>query len=286
MNKRTNIFIILISLFLVGTIYIIITDSKPAITYFSHDDQTSFEDNYTNLEFASEKGKNAYEISWNSGSKVDKSIYLRQDASLLFDNGRLRGVKSKWVQNTDIISLKENVSSEDSSFFQAISIHHGEIHYPDDEIKSIQQMSYDELFVVDSPNTVLESFHVPDNEFKKEWKELLVRTTKQQLLYHWHQLTGYFQINYEDYHAIPFTSLYKYHKKPLPSFNQEQTNQIIGQLWEGIYKNYIVPAANSEENNLKSFVPIILVEKQKDHLLVLYELNGTKQRLIQNLPPF
>ncbi|WP_188453657.1 hypothetical protein [Virgibacillus oceani] len=281
MNKWTFICILISFIILAGFLYIGRLSSLPAITYFPIDQETTFEDSHTSIEFYSQQDNNSYDISWTSNSKSDKKVYLRQDASLLFDNGRLKGVLSKWRQNEDIIQLNQKLTNEDSGYFQAISFHHGEIHYPDDKIKSIHQMSYDELYVIDSPTTPLESFKEPKGEFENEWKNLLDLTTKQQLLYHWNRLMNYFDINKEDYISVPLTSLYKYNEENLPNMTLVQTDQIIGQLWEGLYKNYILPATSPSDNKLSSYIPIVLFDKKSTHLFVLYEVNGKKERLIQ-----
>lgn len=282
MKNWVFITIALLSIALFGIVYFVKMNDAPAITYFPIDEETSFTYANSNLELSTPKGSDSYEIDWTSNSRSDKEMYLRQDASLLFDKGRLRGVRSKWVQDTESIYLEDSLLSEDSSYFQVISFHHGEIHYPNDEIKSIHQMSNDHLYVIDSPATSLEAFKSPENNDQKEWKNLLDRTTKQQLLHHWHQLFTHFDISHESYLAVPLTNLYRYNNESLPSMTQEQTNKIIGQLWEGVYKNYIIPAASTENNKLESYVPIVLFDKENDHLLVLFELNGKKERLIQN----
>ncbi|MFC4558812.1 hypothetical protein ACFO3D_11380 [Virgibacillus kekensis] len=287
MKKQTIIIITVLTAGITASFLIWNLNSVPAITYFPTDKQTSFEYANTNLDMLSEKTVDTYEVLWNISSKSDRTLYLRQDASLLFVNGVLRGIRSKWEEDTAGIEIKEKLSGEDSSYFQSISYHHGEVHYPDDRIKSIHTMTYDQLYVIDSPNTPLESFKVPKDDYETQWSTLLIHTTHQQLLYSWKQLINHFQINNESYLAVPLTRLYKYNHEPLPSFTQDQTNQIIGQLWEGLYKNYILTAKNIEEGEqLNSYIPIILFDKQNKHLIVLYELNGEKHRLIQQYPDF
>lgn len=286
MNKRVLLFITILFVSLLLGLYTWQSNVVPSITYFPMDKETSFEKACTKLEMISERTNDSYEITWGSISKSERELYLRQDATLLFDNGMLRGIRSKWVEGTDSIQIKENLYGEDSSYFQAISYHHGEVHYPDDQIKSIHQMTYDQLYVIDSPNTILESFKTPQNDYETQWATLLDHTTHQQLLYSWKQLIHYFNINNEAYFAVPLTNLYKYNSQPLPSFTQEQTNQIIGQLWEGFYKNYIINAKNMEKNQLKSYIPLVLFDRQNKHLIVLYELNGEKEQLIQQYPEF
>ncbi|WP_174613805.1 hypothetical protein [Virgibacillus ihumii] len=265
-------------------LYLIDNETLPVITYFPMDEETKFDHVSTRLTLIEQTDKDSYEISWETNSKSERDVYLRQDVALLFDNGRLRGVQSKWMENTAVIRMKQKLVSDDSSHFQAIAYHHGEVHYPDDQIKSIHRMSHDQLYVIDSPNTQLESFKIPENEMEDEWVRLLEHTTNQQLIYYWRNLTNHFKINSDKYIPVPLTHLYKYNNESLPSFTQEQTNQIIGQLWEGLYKNYILTAKNSEK--LKSYVPLILFDKNNKHLLVVYALNGTKEKLIQQYPKF
>ncbi|TMN20970.1 hypothetical protein [Lentibacillus cibarius] len=269
-------------------IYIWQTSTSPAITYFEEDKETNYHKTSTYLKLLSEESRDSYEVGWNSQSVSERELYLRQDVSLLFHNGRLRGVKSKWKENASTIKLKEKVTGEDSNYYQAITYHHGEVHYPDDRITSIQQMSYDQLYVIDSPNTALRSFKKAESDFEYEWKRLLRHTTQQQLAYSWNQLMEHFQVDKSSYRAVPLTALKRFNQEALPSFTPAQTNQIIGQLWEGLYKNYIIPlvTSKSKSETLTSYTPVILFDKQKTHLMVLYEINGEKKRLIQKYPAF
>lgn len=279
------LFSILFLLFitLASFIYFEHTRSIQTITYFPIDTNTSFTTASTKIALTSEKDQQPYNISWTSQSKSNKQVYLRQDASILFANGRLKGVASKWQENTDKIYLKKELSCENSSYFQAISFHYGEVHYPEDEIKSIQQMSHDALYVANSPTVPIEPFSTPQNRFTAEWKEKLDTTTKQQLIYHWNELMQHFQIASGDYHSIPLTSLYLYNERSLPAMSQAQTDQIIGKLWEGLYKNYIIPATSGTSQLESSYIPLVLVAKDRTHLLVLFQLDGKKEKLIQRI---
>lgn len=273
--------IILCSGIILATICIINVQTKPAITYFPIDQDTTFSTAKTSLSLFTEKGNDNYKLLWQTNSTTDIPVYLRQDVSLLFDNGRLRGALTKWVQDTDTIQLKEILQLEDSSLYQSISFHHGEIHKSRDEIKSIQKMSSDYLYVIDSPTTPLVSFKTAKSNYEREWKNLLDRTSKQQLLYHWNTLLNHFQIDKEKYLAVPLTVLDKYQSEPLPSLSQAQTDKIIGQLWEGLYKNYVIPIVKTEKEVVDSYIPLILFDKENKHLLVLFELNKKNKQLIQ-----
>lgn len=90
MNKW--LFFLCLILFLSLSIsYILENNATPAITYFPDDEKSTFTKAESNLGLFLPKGNDSYEIVWTSDSESDKEMYLRQDASLLFDNGRLRG---------------------------------------------------------------------------------------------------------------------------------------------------------------------------------------------------
>ncbi|MDC3415519.1 hypothetical protein [Aquibacillus salsiterrae] len=254
------------------------------LKYFPIDETVSFTSYGTELNMLRQTDQDEYDIKWSSYSLLDKPVYLRQDVSLLYADGRLMGILSKWKENEQNIKLQSMVHGEDSSHYQTITFHHGELHYPDDKIKSIQAMSSDELYVIDSPYSALESFDQPTNYSQKEWKNTLDRATNQQLRYYWKQLIDYFQIPENKYEFVPLTDIGKYQQTPIPTLNQQQTDRVIGQLWEGIYKNYIIPLS-SNKKPVKSFVPLVLFDKEGEQLMVLFENEkGQKEQLVQLYP--
>ena len=279
-----TIIITIIFSFTIAVTYYINKDS-PAIKYFPIDRELTFSTYETKLQLLSQLDADEYDIEWKSKSELAEPIYLRQDVSLLYANGRLKGMLSKWKENEKNIELTATIHSEDSSHFQSVAFHHGEVHYPDDEIKSIHAMSQDEIYVIDSPHSALQSFEQPTNPIQKEWKHTLDHTTNQQLSYHWSQLLKYFSIPQKKYNLIPLTNLHSYQDTPLPGLTQEETDKIIGQLWEGLYKNYILEISTSRQP-VNSFVPLILFDKQNTHLMVLFQdQQGEKQQLIQHYSP-
>src|SRR5699024_6077260 len=96
---------------------------------------------------------------------------------------------------------------------------------------------------------------------------------------HWHRLTSHFDIDMAQYEVVPLTELHQFENKALLSFTQEQTDEIIGKLWEGLYKNYIIPVSETKDDSSDSYVPLILFEKHEHDILVLFELNGEKIKL-------
>lgn len=280
---------IYICLCFIGALILYIQWEQPkdqtTVKFFPLDQEKRFEDTSTSLTLLSESDQDEYDIQWKTESLVDEPIYLRQDVSLLYSDGQLKGILSKWKESGQNLFQDTNVHGEDSSHYQAITFHHGELHYPDDNIKSIQDMSKAELYVIDSPLTPLESFETPENTTQKDWKKTLDHATNQQLHYEWNKYINHFQINKSQYEAIPLTSLPDYETKPFPSLSADQTLQVIGQLWEGLYKNYVLEFTSNKDEPSRSYVPLVLAEKKGTHLLVLFENSkGEKEKLIQRYP--
>ncbi|MFD2133549.1 hypothetical protein ACFSKI_20230 [Pseudogracilibacillus auburnensis] len=246
--------------------------------YFPIDEQAFFEQANTSISPSENEGT----LIWSVESTSNEEAYLRQDVSLLYENGKFKGVLSKWREQVAHLESKKDFPQKNSSFLQAISFHHGEIHHNEDKINSIQQMSTNELYYIHDGEKV-HTYHTPETEYEKKWAKKLNEITKQQLLYNWNKLMNDLHIDQQAYTLIPLTELAEYEKKNLPGRSEEETKQIIGQLWEGLYKNYIVLLAD-DSNDTPHYVPLIMIAKDNSHLLVIFELNNKKQKLIQQLP--
>ncbi|UOQ47451.1 hypothetical protein MUN88_15460 [Gracilibacillus caseinilyticus] len=285
MIKSRKLHIIICILMMLSMLLLLLSkhSAEETIKYFPLDTDTSFVDAKTNLQLLDETGNDQYRIKWTASSTLDNEIYLRQDVSLLYMDGQLKGMKGLWKENEKDIALEVLFEESDSSHFQAISFHHGEIHYPNDEIKSIQRMTVDQLYVIDSPYTALESFREPNSSMQEEWKETIDHTTTQQLQFAWKQWINESNLDINHYTAYPLTSISKFENTPMEGLTQEQTDRIMGQLWEGLYRNYILPISN-QSNTKNQTMPIILIDKNHDHLIVLFENeNYQLEQLYQKL---
>lgn len=200
---------------------------------------------------------------------------------MLYDRGKLKGIRSKWLENTDLITFQEEIYGQENSLFQTISFHHGEIHYDDDDIKSVQIMSDDHLYVVKNSKSHTSNFKSPKLKWEVAEKEQLDLMIKKQLLSHWDMLIRHFNVNTDHYRIVPLNELVKYSDEQIPSLTKEQTEKIIGQLWEGLYKNYIIPITSTKLDNFNNYMPLVLFAKDNTHLIVLFEINGLKEKLIQ-----
>jgi len=262
--------------------YIIQKEVKTTINYFPIDETTSFQNAETTLDILQTKKEDEMTINWHIQSETEKPLYLRQDISLLYENGKFKGALSKWEENTKNIETQKTFTQNDHQHYQTISFHHGEIHEGKKDIKSIQTMSSDERYIVAHDDEFI-TFKQPKNDKMQQWKEKLDHLTNERVTAHWEELFNYYDIQQNDYYLIPITKLYAYNEQPLPSFTMNESQKIIGQLWEGLYKNYLLPITQMEEDHKAHYIPIVLLRKDKTHLLVLFELNGKKQKLKQKI---
>jgi len=167
------------------------------------------------------------------------------------------------------------IPGEDSNHYVSFSYHHGEIHYQDtNSIKSTQQMSRDHLYVIDSSFHSLQSFRTPKNEVQLEWKKVIDHIQKQQQAVTTDRLIEYFNIPIQQYHQEYLTNLATYHEESLKGLTREETQNMIGRLWEGLYKNYFLGIKKDDQsiiNPIGSSEPVILFSKDFSHLYVLFE---------------
>ncbi len=287
--KRLTIFMtILVSCIAAVILYIQKEEVQESIIFFPLDSSVVFKEATTSLLLSKEKDNDEHVLEWNIISVLDREVYLRQDISLLFSDGRLKAVTSEWEDNSQKIAQYKQISGEDSSHYVSISYHHGEIHINEDQIKSSQRMSHDHLYVIDSSFSPLESFREPNTNNQKEWKKVLDHATDQQLNYILANLTQHFQLPTNQYHIISLTDLAQYNNAPLFGMSEAKTQETIGKLWEGLYKNYFLGIKLQDGTIVEpigSSEPHLLISKDLTHLLVLFQTNeGQPIKLIQNLP--
>lgn len=110
----------------------------------------------------------------------------------------------------------------------------------------------------------------------------MIATTNRRLKQSWAELIFYFSINEDSYDQIPLIDLAQFQVTPLPGLTESDSKRVIAQLWEGLYKNYLLRM--TEQQLSGGFMPLIMLDKSLDHLLVLYtDHQGNHERLMQKL---
>ncbi|GAI37923.1 unnamed protein product, partial [marine sediment metagenome] len=211
-------------------------------------------------------------------------VYLRQDMAMIFENGRLNNKMTEWKTSADAIDLEKDVLSSIPGLWEAISYHQGEIHLSEEKYRSVQRMSNDYLYAAKLGQS-FSGFKIPkDNTERKAQNELDEKTNKylQQTLI---QTTNFYQIDLDEYNVISLESLTDFNNKPLSGFSLSKSQEIIGKLWEGLYKNYFLGITTKNGQRISpigSSMPFILISKDKKYLFVLFQTtNGENIQLIQ-----
>ena len=287
LRKYNHLLSISIMIILIYSILHYTNQTKESFTYFPANQNAYFQAANTSLTML-DPSNGEYIILWRIGSVLDRKAYLRQDISFLFSNGLLVDSMGKeWKQQTNIIHVEKKVVQNESANYKAISFHHAEIH-SNDSITSSQKMTYDELYVLDSKFSTLHSFHHPTNKEEQEWQSIIDNLIQQRLQSSLEKAQKSLGINPELYVIFPLTVLYQYEEKPLQGYSVKETKEIIGRLWEGLYKNYFLGIQKKDGTTTDprgSTIPLILISKNKSHLLVISQLlNGEVVSLRQQIP--
>jgi hypothetical protein len=276
---------------LLGLLVIVITTAlyyqsespkvQESITFFPIDSSVTYKTTQTSLKLIDKKS-----LVWKIVSTLDRNAYLRQDAGLLYSNGRLIDRLSAWKQNNKSIEQEKQIVSKENALYEAITFHHAELHEKGGKIFSSQAMSSDQMYIIHiGPNNQY-SFRTPASKFQTEWKQKLDEKTERMLQYSWNKGIRHFSIDLNEYQAFPLNYFNNRSKKGFPGFSKAETDQIVGNLWEGLYKNYLLGIKKADGTIADPFgstLPLILIANNKTHLLVLTETANGEPILLRQM---
>lgn len=275
--KQFFMFSLTIAIAIVATIIVqlnIRTQVEESIKYFPISDTTTFESAFTTISIQEPVKSQQYSLLWRVYSTLDKKTYLRQDISFLFINGRLQAKLGKWKENEQAILLQKKFTTKGPGKWEAISFHHAEIHEQGKTISSAQMMSEDHLYVIDSPSIPTQTFRNAKTIIEKQWVKKLEANLKRQANLLIKKAARTYTIDVHNYDILPLTALASYNQEPLPGFTFAQSQRVIGQLWEGLYKNYFLGIKKEDGTVLdviNSSIPLLLFAKDQTNLLVIFE---------------
>ncbi|MDP4087581.1 MAG: hypothetical protein Q8934_23745 [Bacillota bacterium] len=286
MKKRLMFYSIILIIFIGAVMNLRDNKVQESITYFPIDPKVSFKAAETTLTILNQTKSDQYTLQWNVSSILDRKAYLRQDVGFLFSNGKLIGKLGRWRENTKNLEQKKNVTEKESAFIQALTFHYAELHENENKIFSAQTMSRDQLYVILTPSRPLFTFRTAQSKEEAEWKEQRDQKTEQFLKKSWNKGIQVNSINLKKYHLYPLTQFYFKPQETIAGFSEEQTNRIVGSLWEGLYKNYflgIKKADGTIVNPIGRTIPLILLAKDKTHLLVLTETENGEPIILRQM---
>jgi hypothetical protein len=254
---------------------------QESITFFPIDPNVKFKaiDTSLNLNHGST-------VVWRIKSTLDRKAYLRQDAGFLYANGKLMGELHGWKQNTESLLQEKQIKTENSTHFEAITFHHAELHQNGGQIFSSQAMSPAQLYVIISSNQAPFSFRFPKTKEQSDWKQKLDEQTERMLNFSWNKGLRHFSIDLSKYQKYPLNLFDSQTKIGFPGFTKGETDRIVGNLWEGLYKNYLLGIKKADGTTVSpigSTMPLILLANDKTHLLVLTETANGEPILLRQM---
>lgn len=258
---------------------------QESITYFPIDSKVTFKATNTILNIIKSQKSDKYLLKWNIESILNQKAYLRQDVGLLFSNGRLIAKQGNWKQNTDVLKQEKQVVGRESALIQALTFHYAELH-ENVHIFSSQGMSADQIYITRSTNGSFQSFRNVFSKQEQEVKAKLDQRTNDLLHISWERGIRYFSIHPENYYSFPLTDLFLNTNTNFPGMTEQETKRMIGNLWEGLYKNYflgIKKADGTKINPIGSTIPLIMFAKDRSHLLVLTETANGEPTLLRQM---
>lgn len=256
---------------------------QESITFFPIDPKVTYKSAQTSLTLID---RTSNKILWKVSSELDRKAYLRQDAGLLYANGRLISGLRDWKQHTAVLIQQEQIEFDKSALLQAISFHHAELHEKKDQIFSSQTMTSDQLYFIYSSTGSSSSFKTPKTEAENQIKQQLDERTERMLQLSWNKGVRHFSIKLNEYQAFPLSQFIEKAKDEFPGLSKFKTARVVGNLWEGIYKNYLLgikKADGTSENPIGSTLPLILLANDHTHLLVLSESAAGEPILLRQM---
>ncbi|WNF37773.1 hypothetical protein RJD24_04775 [Bacillaceae bacterium IKA-2] len=288
MKRKIIVIIVFISL-IISTLLYFSSDLtiQQTIGNFPIDENNQFSEVTTTLQLIDLNDDDEYTLEWKTTSETTDKIDLSHDIALLFEDGRLIEMMSLAKEKNTLLTQKLKIFGEDSGHFEAITFHYRQKYYPNDIIKSLQSVSHDQLYVLDSPLSPIETFKKPRTSIEIDGKKILDTIIQQNLQYSWQELIDYFHIDSNNYHLVPLTSLVKFNEKSLPSLTAEETKELLGTTWSALYKHYFLGIEKQDGtivSAIGSSVPLVLFNKSYSHIAIIFiSKDGTKYNIIKKV---
>lgn len=259
------------------------------IKYFPLNQEAVFNQTASSLTLQKQGQENEqFNVLLSTESILNQKSYLRQDFSLLFQNGRLKEFANDWKQNTDRISQKTTIKAHESSLFQSITIHYAEIHTDNDTPSSSFKLTDSNLFVIASRYGPIKSFQTPETDEQKEWAFTLSSVSNSRLAKVLDRYTNNQKFDITKYQVVPLTKLLTEEKNLLAGYSDQKRLEITEKLWEAFYSLYVSGIKKQDGtviNPIDSTIPLILRKQGSNKLIILIQdRSGNIHELYQLLP--
>jgi hypothetical protein len=262
MRKWLIISISFFSFVLCSLYFIRLHQPQPVIQHFPLNTSAPFTNASTSM-----KKIDFRRIRWHIQSTLNQEAYLRQDIGLLYENGELVGVLNKWQQPARALQQQTIHTLHPNKQLDAISYHFAELHQ--NNITSSSKMTGIRTYTSDK----FELFSFPKNDAETNSQHLAESQTNSTLRQVWTEAKQQLSIPAANYIEMPLTALTTADLTAINGLSDDKKRQeIISRLWEGLYRNYLLPIGPAvEEGTVKTYIPLLLFDKNGKHLRVIYQ---------------
>ncbi|MCO7128307.1 hypothetical protein NIE88_21505 [Sporolactobacillus shoreicorticis] len=275
--KRVQILTLLITAAAVFSLLIFpfLLLDRPTITYFPEHPRIQYVTTATHLAFVPENQL----LRLQTASETKERNELMQDFSLLYRNNQLVAILNRWQKNVSELSASKELDMS-PGFYVGLTVHQAERHI-DHSIYGKEQLSQDYLMAVKTngtyhlyrePKTTDEANQL--SQYTRELGESRNKTLRRAAARYGFQLS--------DYRVVPLDALTGESFTHIFPFGREKAERITGQLWEGLYKNYVrgIQLAQAQsESPLGSTMPLLLIAQ--DHMLIVFETANRQTVLLK-----
>lgn len=205
-----------------------------------------------------------FKITLKTHSQTNQSTSIRQDITLLYQDGILIAKNAHKKKHSDLVMQQVESHSKFHHLFQAISFHYAET----ENQTPLYQMSDDYLYVSATKFGGIQAFHHPETVQQQNWKQIMDRTLHQLLNFEYNEAFQKLEIDPNKYYLFPLTQLPSYNMpEQLPGIPAEYSAETIRKIWNILHEHIVL---ESNTPTLGSSLPLLLFAKDGTSFTVLY----------------
>lgn len=276
-KKKALVLPLLIAITTIFTLIVFpyLLSDRPTITYFPGHERIRFLKMETQLQSDRDTGT----LQLDTFSRTQEKNNLMQNFSLLYRNNQLVSILNHWEKNTAVLSSIKETGLE-PGFYEGLTVHQAELHL-NESIYGRERYSQDQLMVL-KQNGSYSAFRQPSNRQEALAFADYNRRVEQQRTQLLQRVAQNDHIRISDYRVIPLNELTDKTLTKVFPFSEAKAERIAGQLWEGLYKNFVRGIQLTQEQGVQaigSTLPLLLIAP--DHMLIVIRAQSGQMVLLR-----
>lgn len=218
--------------------------------------------------------KDHYYIDIHAHSETNVTADVQQEIAFIYANGLMAETKNHVQKKSNQAEKTWRIEGRDSSRYDIITLHYAQIEDEENHIINQYTSSQDRIYVLCSALSENRAFRQPQSNTDKQWQRIIDHTIEKKWKKHWNHLIDTFDIALENYESIPLNHFPKYANGPFATFSEDESKQIIRQIWDHLYQHYMDEPLQNNGHPYKpkgSILPLILLANDGSHFRILYQ---------------